>query len=197
MAVKLSNNRLIFGMTISLLVHFLVFLFLYLLLQFHTTTPTEKKIESLEVRLTQLSPPKVQAKPSKELLTPTAPVQLFHARPSRQDITPTYYQQTIESQFRQRSEQQAQIMILQLQQLLAKRLDVHPVEMGKCMLAESGGGVNHKMVCDSPALYEVLSKDEKIVVEMLMALREMGRMLKGFSAGIRAEKLEIQLIDEE
>ncbi len=88
-------------------------------------------------------------------------------------------------------------MILQLQQLLAKRLDVHPVEMGKCMLAESGGGVNHKMVCDSPALYEVLSKDEKIVVEMLMALREMGRMLKGFSAGIRAEKLEIQLIDEE
>ncbi|MBI3481170.1 MAG: hypothetical protein HY016_12590 [Nitrosomonadales bacterium] len=119
----------------------------------------------------------------------------FGAHSFRQDAAP--YQRAMEEQTRQRSEQQAQLMMLQLQQLLAQRLDVHPVETGRCMLAESAEGASHKMSCDSPALDEVLSKDGKMVAEMLIALRGMGHMLKGFSAELRQEKPAIMLIYDE
>ncbi|MDO8412678.1 MAG: hypothetical protein Q7S51_02690 [Gallionellaceae bacterium] len=119
---------------------------------------------------------------------------LFHARISQQNAARAYQQQTMDAQARQQSQQQAQIIISQLQQLLTKRLEVQPAVTGKCMLAEADGELNNHLVCDSSALYEILHQDEKTLVEMLIALRRMGRMLNGFSAEIRAGKLEIILI---
>lgn len=119
---------------------------------------------------------------------------LFRARSSQQDAARTYYQQSMEAQARQQSEQQAQFMMMQLQQFLATRLDVRPVATGKCLLARIDGIVNNRLVCDSPALYEVLYKDEQNVAGMLLALRGMGKMLNGFSAELRAERLGILLI---
>lgn len=120
---------------------------------------------------------------------------LFRSRSSQQDATRTYYQQTMESQARQQSEQQAQLIIMQLQKLLAERLDIQPAVTGKCMLAEVDGGDRYRLFCESPAMYEVLSRDEKNVMEMLLTLRGMGRMFKGFSSAIHADRLEIILID--
>lgn len=120
---------------------------------------------------------------------------LFQSRPPQQDAARIYQQQAVEAQARLQSVQRAQVVILQLQQLLARRLDVQPVVTGKCMLAEPGADTNDLLVCDSPALYEVINKDEKTVAAMLSALREMGSLLSGFSAEIHADLLGIILVE--
>lgn len=121
---------------------------------------------------------------------------VFRTRSAQQDAARTYHQQAMEAQARQQSEQRAQLMIPQLQQLLASRLDVQPAVTGKCMLAEKDGVVNNRLVCDSPALHQLLHKDEKNVAGMLIALRGMGKMLNGFSAEIHADRLGIILVEQ-
>lgn len=74
MEVQLIKHRLAVGMAFSLLTHMLVLFSFGLLLQFHATIP-ERKVENLEVRLSQLLPPKVQPKPAKQLLATPAPAQ--------------------------------------------------------------------------------------------------------------------------
>lgn len=118
----------------------------------------------------------------------------FGARSSGQAMARPDYQQVLQAQ---RAEQQAQFTMLQLQQLLDKRLDVHPVEAGRCLLAASDGSASPKMICDSPALYAVLGKEEKAVAEMLLALRGVGRMLNGFTVELRAGELAITLSYDE
>lgn len=108
----------------------------------------------------------------------------------------TYYQQTMEAQARQQSEQRAQIIMQQLQQMLGTRLNIYPAVTGKCVLAETGVANNH-LVCDSQAMSDLLRTDENRVVGMLLALRGMGKTLNGFSAKTRAEGLGIILINEE
>lgn len=122
---------------------------------------------------------------------------IFHARSSQQDAARIAYQQAMGAQARQRSEQQAQHMMVQLHQLLVKLLDAEPDVTGKCALAGTDGVLANQLVCDAPALHEVLSKDEKAVAVMLIALRGMGKMLNGFSAEIRADKPEIILAYKE
>lgn len=122
---------------------------------------------------------------------------IFHSRSLQPDAARIAYQQVMEAQARRLSEQQAQLMIQQLHQLLAKRLDVQPVVTGKCALAGTDGVAASQLVCDSPALHDALIKDEKVVTEMLAALRGMGKMLNGFSAEMRAGKPEIILIYKE
>lgn len=119
----------------------------------------------------------------------------FQSRSPRQDTALTYQQQAVEAQARQQSAQRAQVVIMQLHQLLSSRLDVQPVVTGKCMLAEPVAPGKDLLVCDSQALYEVINKDVKNVAAMLIALREMGSLLSGFSAGIHAGRLGIILVE--
>jgi len=170
--------------------HILVLFSFGLLMQFHAIIPQERKVENLQVRLVQLLPPKVQTKPAKQLLS-------TNARAAQQDAARTYYLQAMEAQAKQRSEMQAQLMIKQLQQMLAKRLDVEPLVTGKCILVETDSGVSTRLKCDSSALYEVIYKDLKDVAEMLIVLRGTGRMFNGFTAEIRKDKPAITLISQE
>lgn len=119
----------------------------------------------------------------------------FQSRSPRQDIARTYHQQSMEAQASEQSAQRTQAVIQQMLLLLYRRLDVQPVVTGKCMLAGQGPDTNGLLACDSPALYEVISKDEKAVAAMLAALREMGSLLSGFSAEIRAGQLTIILVE--
>lgn len=119
----------------------------------------------------------------------------FQSRSPRQDIARTYHQQSMEAQASEQSAQRTQAVIQQMLQLLYRRLDVQPVVTGKCMLVEQGPDTNGMLVCDSPALYEVINKDEKAVAAMLAALREMGSLFSGFSAEIRAGQLTIILVE--
>ena len=122
---------------------------------------------------------------------------IFHASSLQQDAARIAYQQAMEAQARQQSEQQGQHMVVQLQQLLAKLLDAEPDVTGKCALAGTDGVLANQLVCDSPALHEALSKDEKTVTEMLVALSGIGKMLNGFSAEMRTDRPEIILTYKE
>jgi hypothetical protein len=186
-------------MAFSLLAHSIVFLFFSLYLQFQPAVPNKNKAEPLNVRLVQPSPQQIQVKPSQQLLSTPAPAQFVISKVTAQtirdiattsapDAERTYSQPGIEPQARQHSEIQVQLMIQQLQQMLTKRLNVIPLVSGKCVLVESNEGANNKLRCDSSALHEVLYKDQQKVAEMLITLRDMGRMLNGFSVEIRNEK---------
>ena len=138
--------------------------------------------------------PSVVATPWMGKIRPNNPFIQSHS--SQQDAARTYQQQAAEAQARLQSAQRAQVVILQLQQLLAKRLDVQPVVTGKCMLAGPGADTNDLLVCDSPALYEAINKDEKIVAQMLIALRDTESLLRGFSVEIHADRIGIILVEQ-
>lgn len=105
----------------------------------------------------------------------------IQARGAQQEAARAYYQQAMEAQARQRAEFQAQLMLQQLQQLLANLLDAEPAVSGRCVLAESGDNANYGLKCDSSALYEVLYKEKRNIAGMLIALRGMGRAISGFT----------------
>jgi hypothetical protein len=105
----------------------------------------------------------------------------MQARGAQQEAARAYYQQAMETQARQRADFQAQLMLQQLQQLLAKRLDAEPTASGKCMFVEADDHVNHRLKCDSSALYEVLHDEQKNIAGMLIALRGLGRAITGFT----------------
>lgn len=107
----------------------------------------------------------------------------IQARGAQQEAARAYYQQALEAQARQRTEFQSRQLLQQLHQLLAKALDAEPGVSGNCTLIE-----NNRLKCDSSALYEVLSKDQKNIAGMLSALRGMGRMINGFAVERRLEK---------
>jgi hypothetical protein len=102
----------------------------------------------------------------------------------------------MEAQARQRTEYQAQHILQQLQQLLAKELDVSPAVSGTCKLSEPGKSTNIHLACNSPALYAVIARNEMNIVGMLVALRGMGKMINGFSAEHHSDKLNIILLNE-
>lgn len=244
----MSNNRLAFGMAISLLVHLFVFFCFSLLLHRHTALPKETIVGNLNVRLAQQSSKIEPPKPGKKLLSTRTPAQyktvqatiqdppvsvpqptaqaaeksppsadgvtgvafpgavatpwsgpigasnsIFHASSLQPDAARIAYQQAMEAQARQQSEQHAQHIMVQLHQLLSKLLDAQPAATGACALAGTDVVVAKQFVCDSPALHEALSKDEKTIAGMLVALRKMGKMLNGFSVEMRTEKPEIML----
>lgn len=118
----------------------------------------------------------------------------FQARSAQQDAARTYYQQVQAAQERQRTEFQAQLMTQHLQQMLAQILDVQPLVSGKCELVQPDNAQRYRLKCDSSALYETISKDEKNVVDVFIALRGMGRNFNGFSAGEEAGKPRTSLI---
>lgn len=118
----------------------------------------------------------------------------FQARSAQQDAARTYYQQVQAAQERQRTEFQAQLMTQHLQQMLAQILDVQPLVSGKCELVQPDNAQRYRLKCDSSALYETISKDEKNVVDMFIALRGMGKIFNGFSAGEEAGKPRTSLI---
>lgn len=104
-----------------------------------------------------------------------------HPAASQQNAERMYYQQAMEAQARQRSEYQSQIMMQQLQQLLAKRLEEHPLVTGKCVLDETSSSASNKLLCDSSALYEVFYKDQQSMSGMIITLRQLGRRINGFT----------------
>lgn len=83
------------------------------------------------------------------------------------------------------------------QQVLAKLLDVDPVVTGSCILIEAANGINHRLKCNSSALYEVLYKNQQNIAEMLIDLRQTNQAANGFSAELVNQKLTVQIIMEE
>ena len=118
----------------------------------------------------------------------------FHLQPSQQDIARNYYQKAMELQARRQTEQQAQIIIQQLHQLLARQLHVEPAVTGTCELVEYNAGNSHKLSCGTSALYEVLYKDQNTITAMLIALRGLGHEYSGFSVESNSDKLQIKLL---
>lgn len=118
---------------------------------------------------------------------------LFQARSAQQDATRAYYQQVQEARERQRTEFQAQHMTQHLQQMLSKILEVQPVPNGKCEMVQEDSTNRYQLKCDSSALYEIVSKDEKNLVDLFIALRDMGRDINGFSISAEAGKPRISL----
>lgn len=106
---------------------------------------------------------------------------IFNARSSQQNAARTYHQQAMEAQTRQRTEQQAQLVMGQLQQMLTKLLDVEPALTGKCVMAETDTGLKNGLQCDSAALQKLVHNDQLSVAGMLLMLNGMGLKLSGFS----------------
>ena len=105
----------------------------------------------------------------------------MQARGAQQEAARAYYQQAMEAQARQRAEFQAQLMMQQLRQLLAKQLEAEPSAAGKCLFVEADDHVNHRLKCDSSALYEVLHDEQKNIAGLMVALRGTGRAITGFT----------------
>jgi len=116
---------------------------------------------------------------------------LFHAPTTQQNSARIYYQQVMEAQARQQTEFQTQLIVQHLQQLLSQELNIKPAVFGKCNLNE-----DNKLMCDSPALYQAIAKNEMNIAQMIIALRGMGKAINGFSADNRADGLSINLINE-
>jgi hypothetical protein len=121
----------------------------------------------------------------------------FHPPPSQQNVARIYYQRAMEAQTKLQSEQQAQLIIQQLHQLLAKKLAVDPVATGKCIFAENDDGTNLRLSCGTSALYEVLYKEQNTIASMFIALRRLGHEFSGFSAETISDKLQIKLINKD
>lgn len=121
---------------------------------------------------------------------------LFQSRPTRQNAANSYQQQAMEAQTRQRTEQQAQLVMHQLQQTLAKLLDVKPVLTGKCVLAETDTGLKNGLQCDSAALQKLVHNHQQSVAGMLLVLRRMGRELSGFSVANNNNQPAVTLHNE-
>jgi hypothetical protein len=210
LAANINKNRLFFSIVYSMLAHTVVFLLFNLFLQLQTTIPKENKVNILEVRLTQSSLQKYQTKPiliSLDIAEPAQPIISQNVAQKSQNTTTattldtrqagqaseyppvrTYHPQEKAALANHHSEIQAQLMIQQLQQMLAKRLDVIPLVFGKCVLVESEDDATNKLKCDSSALHEVIYKEQQNVAEALIALRETGRLFNGFSVEIHHEK---------
>lgn len=122
---------------------------------------------------------------------------LFQPRIAQQNAAQTYLQQAMEAQARQRSEQQAQLLLQQLHQMLTKLLDAQAAVSGKCVLAESGESQKNILKCDSTALHEALNRDQQNVAWMLITLRGMGSNINGFSVERSPDKSGILFIHEE
>ena len=116
-------------------------------------------------------------------------------RGGQQHAAQAYNKQREESQARQRTEQHAQLLVMQLNQILSKRLQSNPDATGQCTLIDSAT-TSTKLTCNSPALYQALSQDETTVVGILSVLSHMGQISYGFSATRRNENLSITLINE-
>jgi len=80
----------------------------------------------------------------------------------------------MEAQTRQRTEQQAQLVMRQLQQTLTQLLDVEPVLTGKCVLAETDTGLKNSLQCDSAALQKLVHNDQHSVAGILLMLSGWG-----------------------
>lgn len=175
--------------------------------QFTITQPETKKIADRvpqpPVPLNETPPPPMQG-----VALPGAiamPWQLpgrssnsaFHPVSPQQNAERNYYQQAMEAQARQRNEYQSHLIMQQLQQLLASVLDVKPAVEGTCNIGDVAAGTNPQLECDSPALYEVISKTQMDAIGMMLALRGMGTRINGFTAKIQAAKLLIMLNNED
>ena len=185
--LKVVNKRLALGMAFSLLIHLLFYFISSIFLLQTSGIRQEKQTETLEVRITPTSVPKPQAGlPNNSLISNTLRQEVLHAPHQLKKAEKT----------RQQSSRQTQLLALQLKQLLAKVLDVQPVATGKCLLVISDAVASGRMKCDSSALYEVISNNQKDMVKMLTELRDMGRPFNGFSSEVRKDKLIVNLIEE-
>ena len=174
--------------------------------QFKITQPDAKKIvehvQQPPVPVTEAATPPTQgialpgaiampwqlpSRSSNSAFPPTSP---------QQNAERNYYQQAMEAQARQRNEYQARLIMQQLQQLLARVLDVKPAVEGTCNIGDIAAGTNPQLECDPPALYEVIAKTQMDVIGMMLVLRGMGKMINGFSAEYQKERLQILLKNE-
>jgi hypothetical protein len=182
-----------------------------------TTTPAPFKVAQVPVEKlpviapTPLAPVVEQVPPATEVITGVAlpgaiptpfPGQsrainpFTNPRSAQQDAAQTYYQQAMEVQARERNEYQARVIEMQLQQTLAKVLDVDPLVSGKCVLAEPSNGESDSFKCSSGALYETISNNQRNIAGMLNALRGLGHSYNGFSAEKAGQKVNISLTRE-
>jgi hypothetical protein len=113
-------------------------------------------------------------------------------QPKTPDIANAHnIQEKIPSSVQRKS--QNTILRKQLLQVLTKLLDVDPIVTGSCILVESETGINHRLKCNSSGLYEVLYKNQKIIAEMLIDLRQVNQSANGFSAELVNQKLIIKI----
>ena len=177
----MSINRLLPSIAFSLLLHFIAYVYFNYLLQTYTIPSQEKILNSnsnnLEIKLNLNSQIKFSKQPLK-------------ANISEEDSST---QTLLKKHTKEHSERQAQLMIMQLHQLLFRKLNIQQPEPGTCILVETTGDKN-QLKCDSPALDEILYKDKKTIADILITLREMGRMFTGFSAETHTGKISINLI---
>lgn len=180
------------------------------------TTPSPIKVEQPPIKITPTSPPlpsSLAATASaaneeiKGIEIPSSVPTPFQGlgrsqssflapRSAQQDQARAHYQQLMEEQARQRNEFQAQSMTLHLQQLLAKTLDVQPLVKGRCKMVLPDNSENLRLQCDSSALYETISINEKSVLGLLIELRRLGRNYSGFSAEIQSGKPTVNLLNQ-
>ena len=182
-----------------------------------TTTPTPFKVAQVPVEKppektpTPPAPVVEQAPPANEPITGIAmpssiptpfPGQsrainpFINPRPAQQDTARTYYQQAMETQARERNEYQARVIEMQLQQILAKVLDVRPLVSGKCVLVESSSGKSDSFKCNSGTLFETISNNQRDIAGKLNILRGLGHAYSGFTAEKNGQKVNISLIRE-
>ena len=92
--------------------------------------------------------------------------------------------------------QKGKLLRQQLQQLLTELLNVDPIVTGSCILVEAENGVNHRLKCNSSAMYEVLYKHQQNIAESLIELRDMNIIVNGFSAELVKQKMHITINQE-
>ncbi len=117
------------------------------------------------------------------------------AHTPQQQTMRNYMQQSNDAQVRARIEQQAQILMMQMQQMIKSRLVTNPAVTGKCKLIEAE--MTH-LNCDPANLHELIRQEERSLVGILNQLRNMGKTYNGFSIGLlpQSGSLNITLTSE-
>lgn len=172
-----NYNKLILGIAFSLLMHIAVFFFLGELIQFSTYSSSESKTRQLEVRL-QTPIPSEAPQTSTSKTT---------------DISKTTALTEAKNSHTAGSKQKRQVLTLQLKHLLAKLLDVDPIVTGSCFFIKAEENDNHRLKCDSSALYEVLYKNQRQIAAALIDLHETDLTTSGFSAELVSSKIKIKI----
>jgi hypothetical protein len=121
----------------------------------------------------------------------------FREQHPQQDAMRAYQEHIVTVQARQQAEQQAQLIIQQLHQLLAKQLHVEPRVTGICKLIEYDTGRSQTLSCEPSTLYDLLHKDQYSITAMLLTLRGMGQGFSGFSVERNVDKLQIKLLPDD
>lgn len=252
----LSDDRLLFSIAFSVLLHTLVLFPIVFFMQAHLPLKQREKATQLQVNLIHPIKPTAPAKHNKNLLalagnaklrTTQLPIQnaqdepgnvpigaqasplagvepgiafpsassrlilgvpggnhaFLRPRPVQQHAAQNLYQQAMAAQTKQQVEQHRHHSKQQLLQRLAQLLAGNETLRGRCVLAEAeigaelGTNANKQLTCDSAALFELIKTEKSNLIDRMIALREWGDTLTGFSIGLHEGHVGTILIQDE